>query len=370
MDFTFTPEQDDAAGLAAGILRDRATVERQQAVEAAGDRFDRDLWTELGAAGLLGLALPEQHNGAGLGLIELCRVLVEVGRVVAPVPLAAHGPASRLLAEHGSDGLRAGWLPRAASGAVVLAPAIAEEHAWAPDRPTTVAVRDGAGWRLTGAKAVVPAGPYADALLVPAETPDGVGVFLVEPQDEGVAVVAQTYSDRDSVARLDLDGARLPADRLVGSPDGVAASRLRQLTVLAGAAEQLGITEGALERTAAYARTREQFGRPIGTFQAVSQRLADGYIDVLGQRLTLWQAAWRLDEGLPAETEVAIAKLWAADAGHRLAHTAVHVHGGVGIDLDGPVHRYFTAAKRFELQHGGATEQALRVGRALASEPA
>ena len=129
----------------------------------------------------------------------------------------------------------------------------------------------------------------------------------------------------------------------MGSPDGVAAARLAQLLLVTSAAEQLGVTEGALALTAAYAKTREQFGRPIGTFQAVSQRLADGYIDVLAQRLTLWPAVWRLSEGLPAETEVATAKLWAADAGHRLAHTTVHVHGGVGIDLDGEAHRYFTA---------------------------
>jgi 3-oxocholest-4-en-26-oyl-CoA dehydrogenase beta subunit len=101
----------------------------------------------------------------------------------------------------------------------------------------------------------------------------------------------------------------------------------------------------------------------------VSQRLADGYIDVLGQRLTLWQAAWRLQEGLPGDTEVAIAKLWAADAGHRLAHTTVHVHGGVGIDLDGEAHRYFTAAKRLEFALGGATEQARTIGALLAGEP-
>ena len=182
--------------------------------------------------------------------------------------------------------------------------------------------------------------------------------------------MAQTFSDGDGVARLDLDGVVVSADRLVGEADGVADLRLRQLLVLAGSAEQLGITEGALKLTSSYAKTREQFGRPIGTFQAVSQRLADGYIDVLGQRLTLWQAAWRLDEGLPADSEVAIAKLWAADAGHRLAHTTMHVHGGVGIDLDGEAHRYFTSAKRFEFLNGGSTEQALNVGRILAAEPA
>ncbi len=252
----------------------------------------------------------------------------------------------------------------------MLTAAVAEERAFAPVRPTTVATPDGTSYRLTGSKAIVPAGPYADAFLVPAATPSGVGVFLVTPDDEGVSVVSQTFSDRDGVARLDLDDVVLGADRLIGTTDGVAGHRLRNLLVLAGSAEQLGVTEGALELTSAYAKTREQFGRPIGTFQAVSQRLADGYIDVLGQRLTLWQAAWRLDEGLPADTEVAIAKLWAADAGHRLAHTTVHVHGGVGIDLDGEAHRYFTTAKRFEFLHGASTEQALNVGRALAAEPA
>ena len=370
MDFRFTQEQDEAAELAAGILKDRATNERLKAVEADGDRFDRDLWAELGTAGLLGLALPEEHDGAGLGLIELCRVLVEVGRTVAPVPLAAHGPASRLVAELGSEPQKQQWLPGAASGAHVLTAAVAEERAYSPTRPTTAATPDGSSYRVTGSKAIVPAGPYADVFLVPAQTPSGVGVFLVEPGDPGVSVVAQTFSDGDGVARLDLDDAELPAGRLVGAADGAADHRLRQLLVLAGSAEQLGITEGALTLTSTYAKTREQFGRPIGTFQAVSQRLADGFIDVLGQRLTLWQAAWRVQEGLPADSEVAIAKLWAADAGHRLAHTTIHVHGGVGIDLDGEAHRYFTSAKRFEFLHGASTEQALTVGRLLAAEPA
>ncbi|WP_182523521.1 acyl-CoA dehydrogenase family protein [Nocardioides dongkuii] len=370
MDFTFTPEQDEAAALAARILTDRATPARMRAVELAGDRFDRELWAELGGAGLLGLALPEAYDGAGLGVVELCRVLVEVGRTVAPVPLAVHGPAARVLAELGTDEQRQRWLPGAASGELVLTAAVAEERAFAPARPTTTAADDGADHRLSGSKAVVPAGPYADLFLVPAQTPTGVGVFLVAPDDTGVTVTSQQFSDGDTVARLDLDGVLLGADRLLGPADGTAAHRLRNLLLLAASAEQLGVTEGALHLTAAYAKTREQFGRPIGTFQAVSQRLADGYIDTLGQRLMLWQAAWLLDEEQPADTEVAMAKLWAADSGHRVAHTTVHVHGGVGIDLDGPAHRYFTAAKRFEFLHGGATEQALHIGRTLAAEPA
>jgi alkylation response protein AidB-like acyl-CoA dehydrogenase len=361
MNFDFTPEQDEAAELAARILADRVTQERQKAVEAGGSRYDHELWQDLADAGLVSLALPERYGGAGLGLIELCRVLVEIGRTVAPVPLAVHGPATLLLAEAGSEEQREHWLYGAATGERLFTVAVAEELAHLPARPT-VTWADG---RLDGSKVLVRAGDVADAFLVTAATPTGVGVFLVEAGTEGMAVLEQHLSDGDRVARLDLSG--VTAEQ-VG--DATAATRLGQLLTVAAAAEQLGVTEGALALTASYAKSREQFGRPIGTFQAVSQRLADGYIDTLGQSLTLWAAAWRLQEGLSAEVEVATAKLWAADAGHRLAHTTVHVHGGVGIDLDGEAHRYFTAAKRFEFAYGGGTEQALHVGRVLAADPA
>ena len=126
------------------------------------------------------------------------------------------------------------------------------------------------------------------------------------------------------------------------------------------------MAERALELTAGYAREREQFGRAIGSFQAVAQRLADAFVDVEAIRLTLWQAAWRAVEGLPCAEEVATAKFWAAEGGHRVAHTAVHVHGGVGIDMDHPVHRYFVAAKRNEFSLGGASAQLGRLGALLA----
>ncbi len=209
------------------------------------------------------------------------------------------------------------------------------------------------------------AAAFRPDLLVTATGPDGVGVHLVDADGldglDGLDRQAQRTSDGDAAALVTFAGT---ASTRIGGAD--VAERLGQLLVALSAAEQLGVTEGALRLTAEYAKTREQFGRPIGTFQAVSQRLADGFIDVLGQRLTLWQAIWRLDEGLPAATEVATAKLWAADAGHRIAHTTVHVHGGVGIDLDGEAHRYFTSGKRFEFLFGGATEQALAIGRTFA----
>jgi len=135
------------------------------------------------------------------------------------------------------------------------------------------------------------------------------------------------------------------------------------------AVAQAGAASAALALVAEYTKSREQFGKPIATFQAVGQRAADAYVDTEAIRLTAWQAAWRIAEGLPADKEVAIAKFWAADGGQRVVHAAVHLHGGVGVDRDYPLHRYFLMTKHFELTLGGATEQLLQLGAILASEP-
>ncbi len=365
MDFTFSAEADDAATLAATILKDHTKPERLAEVEAAGNRFDPVLWRALGDAGLRTLTVPESHDGAGLGLLELCRVLVEVGRTVAPAPLATDSIARLFIGEHGS----AAQQELVFAGDVVSC-AIAEEHEHAPTVPTTSAAQDGEEYVLTGTKYLVPAATVATLFLVPATTPDGTAVFVVDAEAAGLQVREQHLSDGDVAGLLELDGVRVAADRRVSSGDGEAAQRLVDLLTVATCAVQLGVTEGAVALTAEYAKTREQFDRPIATFQAVSQRLADGYIDTRFLALTVWQAAWRLSERLPATEAIATAKLWAADAGHRIAHTTVHIHGGVGVDLDGVAHRYFTAATRYDFELGGATEQALRLGKLLAAEPA
>ncbi|MCW2785652.1 MAG: Acyl-CoA dehydrogenase [Marmoricola sp.] len=366
MDFSFTETQTDAAELAATIFKNECTPDRLKAADRG--RFDRALWAKLGDAGLLGLSVPESAGGSGLGLLELCSILVEAGRLVAPAPLVSHLPATLALAAFGDDAQQAAWLPGAISGETVLTAAIAEEREHVPATPTTTAERDGESWLLTGVKSVVPAGSVASLLLVPASTSEGVAVFLLDPTDAGVTVTPQRISDGSEVARVDL--ARATGTLLGGLGDGAAIIEwLVQRLSLAASAYELGVVRGALDLTAAYAKTREQFGRPIGTFQAVSQRLADGYIDVLGSDLMLWQAAWRLEEGLDATIEVASAKMWAADTGHKVAHTTVHVHGGVGIDMDGEAHRYFTVGKLGEFLLGGTTDQARTIGALLAAEP-
>ena len=371
MDFEQTPDGIEAAELAGTILDKHCTPERLREVEAGAVRFDQDLWRRFADSGLIALTVPEENNGSGLGLLELASVLIEVGRRVAPLPLGVHAVTAMALAAFGSQTQQARWLDVAGMGEFVLTTALSEDRLYAPDHPVTRADNDGSSWLITGSKSAVPSGPLADLFIVPAETASGLTVFLVHCDDPGVAVVPQSLSGQEVAARLELDRAVIPHDRVlgtIGEGAGIVEWLTERLTV-AVCAEQLGVLEGALSLTSEYAKTREQFGRPIGTFQAVSQRLADGYIDVLGARLTMWQAAWLLSESLPATQEIAVAKLWAADAGHRVAHTTVHVHGGVGIDLDGEAHRYFTAAKRLEFALGGTTDQARLIGGLMAGDP-
>jgi 3-oxocholest-4-en-26-oyl-CoA dehydrogenase beta subunit len=375
MDFTLTTAQEELGALSRQILTDQVTQERLREIEAGQNRFDPALWSDLAAAGVLSAALPEPVGGAGLGLLEQCSVLIEIGRTVAPVPyLSSVVLGASALAAFGSPEQQQRWVEPAGRGEVILAAALAEDESADPV-PTgvtplaTTAQQSDGGWQLTGAKTTVLAGAIADLLLVPAATPFGAAVFLVAPDDPGVTVRPQQVTGGDATALIELTRAAVPDDRVLG---GIAAGCqiidwLVARATVGLCALQLGVTERALELTAAYTRTREQFGKPIGSFQAVSQRLADGYIDIEGIRLTLWQAAWRLAAGLPGDTEIATAKFWAAEAGHRVAHTAVHVHGGVGIDMDGDVHRYFVAAKHNEFALGGATAQLRRIGAALAS---
>jgi len=371
MDFTLNEAERELADLTRKILNGRLTPERMRAVEA-GDGFDRALWADLAAAGILSAALPEALDGAGLGLLAQCCVLTELGRAVAPVPyLASIVLGAGALARFGTPQQQERWAAPAGRGEIILTAALAEEDGDDPRAPSASAERmegeAGGGWRLSGVKTTVFAASQAGLILVPAATPPGVTVFLVDPAGDGVTVQPQRITG-GTAGRVVLDGVLVPADRVLGSPGtgrDITGWLLAHATV-ALCAQQLGVVERALEMTAEYARNRVQFGKPIGSFQAVSQRLADGYIDVEAVRLTMWQAAWQLAAGQPSETAIATAKFWAADAGHRVAHTAVHVHGGVGIDLDYPLHRYFLAAKQDEFALGGATAQLRRIGAALA----
>ena len=365
MDFTTTEAANDLGGLARSIVDAVCTPDRQRELDKLDERFDRELWAKLIDADILSTTAPESLGGGGFGVLEETAVLVALGRQIAAVPyLESIVLASGALATFGSDGLQRDWAIPAVQGTKILTVALDGEMGEGPVR----AQSSGPGYRLTGTRALVGYGPVADAFLVPAETDSGVKVFLVSAEDAGVSTTSIVTTGHGSVGHLDVQGVELDDSRLVGGDEVL--SWLTTRGTLARSAFQLGVLERALELTAQYAREREQFDRPIGSFQAVGQRLADGYIDVKSLRLTVTQAAWRVSEDLPADLEVGTAAFWAAEAGHRVAHTTVHVHGGVGIDIDHPVHRYFLAAKQTEFAVGGATGQLLRIGRELAETPA
>jgi 3-oxocholest-4-en-26-oyl-CoA dehydrogenase beta subunit len=365
VDFSTTEAAADLGGLVRTITESVCTAEHQRELDALDQCFDRDLWGKLIEADVLSAAAPETLGGGGFGVLEQVGVLVALGRRLAAVPyLESVVLGAGALARFGSDALQREWAVPAVDGSKILAVALDGEMGQGPVQATAT----GDGYTLTGSRTQVAYGPVADAFLVPAETDSGTQVFVVSATDSGVTVGALDTTGHGSVAHLELQGVDVSSARLVAGTD--VAAWLTTHATLGRSAFQLGVLERALEMTAEYAREREQFDRPIGSFQAVAQRLADGYIDVKGLRLTLTQAAWRLSEDLPADVEVGTAAFWAADAGHRVAHTTVHVHGGVGIDLDHPVHRYFLAAKQIEFAVGGATGQLLRIGRELADTPA
>ncbi|ODQ95016.1 acyl-CoA dehydrogenase family protein [Mycolicibacterium holsaticum] len=366
MDFKTTEASDDLGGLVRTIVDSVCTPEHQRELDGLDERFDRDLWAKLIEADVLSAAAPETVGGGGFGVLEQVAVLTALGRQMAAVPyLESVVLGAGALAAFGSEGLRQQWAAPAVNGQKILTVALDGEMGDGPVR----AQSSGSGrYRLTGSRTQVPYGPVADAFLVPAETDSGTKLFVVASDDAGVTVESLDTTGHGSIGHLQLQGVEIDSERAVGGDEVPAWVTTR--ATLGRSAFQLGVVERALELTAGYAREREQFDRPIGSFQAVSARLADGYIDVKALRLTLTQAAWRLAENIPAEVEVNTAAFWAAEAGHRVAHTAVHVHGGVGIDTDHPVHRYFLAAKQVEFAVGSATGQLLRIGRELADSPA
>lgn len=373
MDFAYTDEQAAILDLAEQILTDGSTKERLRALESGpGPRFDRELWRKLGESGLLAAAVPEAFDGAGLGFLEVAGIVQRVGRTAAAVPVLETLVLGALpLARFAADATKRRWLPRVARGEAVLTAALSESEA-DPRRPATLAARDGDGFRLSGTKLCVPAGQVADALLVPASTGDGrTGVFLVEANAPGLRATALSTTAGWPEARIDLQGVRAGADDLLGGP-GESGGVLEWMLLRAEAAlacQALGACESALRLTAEYAKTRKQFDQPIAMFQAVGHRAADAYVDLEGIRLTALQAAWRIAAGLPAAKHVAIARHWAAAAGQRVVHAAQHLHGGIGVDREYPLHRHFLAVKQIELTLGGSTPQLVRLGELLAEEP-
>ncbi len=352
MDFTPSEAAAEVGALAGDIAASIATPERVAELEAAAAPLDERLWRELAAAGLLGLA---SGDDPALGAEETVAVAAALGARLARVPYGPHAVAAvPALTAFATSELRAELAGPAAAGEAIISAAVEEDVNLTSASPRTTL----SGGRLSGTKVGVPYAQAATALLVTAAAPDGTVVAVVATDAPGITITAAPSTGLTPSYTVEFDGVAV-AETAVLSGGADTAARVLDLLRLAVAADQAGAVSAAVEATAVYAREREQFGRAIGSFQAVAQRLADGYIDAQALSLTVAQAAWLLSPGAGATdaeiaAAVATAKFWADEAGHRVAHTAVHVHGGVGLDTSHPAHRYFLRAKANEFTLGTA----------------
>ena len=371
MDFVISEELKSVQQLAAQILGDFTEVDKLKAIEAQPERFDPALWQALAEAGLLGLDIEEAHGGMDLGFFSLSMLCEEVGRTVAPLPVVSVlVGAAGTLRRFGTDAQKDKWLAGIASGKTLLGSALEEYQNDDPTRPATTAEPVDGGYAISGTKICVEAASRAARILVPAHDGEGLVVLLVDPNAAGVSLNAQVVTSGETRHELVMQKVQVPTEDVVARGREALASMhwARQATRTALSATAVGLCDKMMRITGQYTSEREQFGRAIATFQAVSHRVADCYIDVESLRLVTQQAASLLDQGRPAEDAANMAKIWCGDVTHRVSQAAQHCHGGTGVDRDYVLFRYCLMARQIELSAGNSARLTGELGQAIARE--
>lgn len=363
MDFSLSPEQELLKREARHFLDAECPKKVVRELEASELGYSPELWRKMAELGWVGLIIPEEYDGAGGNLLDLAVLFEEIGRAVYPSPMFSTVVLGALpILEAGNEGQKRQLLPKVARGEIILTLALSEpEVDYDPRFIATQALTENDGFTINGTKLFVQNAHIADYLLVVARTkrhtPDGEGlsVFIMDKKAPGISLIPLITIAADKQFEVAFNKAS-SSDVLGGVNTGwpLVEAALRRATAIQ-CVEMVGVAQKALEMTNEYAKARIQFERPIGSFQAVQHRLADMLIDVEGARWTAYQAVWRLDKGLPAAREVAIAKVWTSDACQRVTSAAQHIHGGVGMDLEYDLHFYFRWAKALELNLGVAS---------------
>ena len=349
MDFDFSEEEDALIGLTKKILEDRVTHEHLRAMGEANVSFDRDLWQSLAETGVVGASINGAYGGAGLGFLSATAVLELIGEFAAPIPFLETIIMGAMPLDHfGTDEQKSRILPKVAAGECILTTALVPG--------SSVTVTDDC---ISGSVDFVPYGLEADLILIPTDE----GVYIVESAGEGVSLTPQETTTGHSQAVVTLEN--VISERLGSGSTEEIVAWIRLRTDSGICSLLVGACTASLNLAADYTKARHQFNRAIATFQAVSQRAGDAYIDTEAVRLTARQAAWRISADLPSVEQVAIARWWAAEAGFRVVHAATHLHGGVGVDRDYPLHRHFLVARQLELTLGNSEEQLVKLGKLL-----
>ncbi|MBK6508825.1 MAG: acyl-CoA/acyl-ACP dehydrogenase [Haliea sp.] len=370
MDFSLSEEQRDVQQLAAKILAREVTVDRLKAIEAGADRFDEALWLQLAEAGLLGVAIDEAWGGMGFDFETLCLLIEEVGKTVAAVPVVpVLASAALTLQQFATAQQCERWLPGLVRGELLLTASLTEPGRDNPCSPATRLESAGGGWKLHGHKHMVVCADRASAVLLSACIEDELVLLAINPTAPHVKIVPQHVTTGEPQFSLVFDGASITDDDIIarGANAQCAVQSMLQHTLVANSVMTLGVTDTMLKMTAAYTAQREQFGRPIATFQAVSHRAADAYIDVQNLRLACQQAASLPRARADAAEAVLIAKIWASDVAHRVSQSSQHLHGGIGVDRDYPLFRFCLWAKQLELTLGGGNSYLTALGDAIAA---
>ncbi|MEU1185523.1 acyl-CoA dehydrogenase family protein [Streptomyces sp. NPDC005820] len=353
---TFTEEHEALRSTLRRFLTDQAPSEAVRRSMESAQGYDPALWSRMAdELGLHAMALPQEYGGYGGGPVELGIVLEELGRALLPSPyFATVALAGQALAASDDDGARARWLPAIADGSLTGTLAVAEESgSWDVADVRTSAVHDDGTWRLSGTKMFVVDGDSADLLLVVARTDTGPGLFAVAGDAAGVGrTLLETLDPTRRLARVDLDGAR--ASRV--GPRGDATAYLRtvlDLAAVALAAEQVGGAQACLDAAVGYAKVRVQFGRPIGSFQAVKHKCADTLLKVEAARSAAHHAL-AVAAGAPGELPVAaaLAAAYCADAFTHAAKENIQIHGGIGYTWEHDAHLHLKRAKSSEQLFG------------------
>jgi alkylation response protein AidB-like acyl-CoA dehydrogenase len=358
-------EHDQLRQVVRAFLSEKSASADVRRLIEAGERRDEQVWSQLaGQLGLTGIAVPEQYGGAGCGPVELAIVLEEMGAALLVAPyFATVALAGQALAASGDDAAMARWLPGIADGSLTAALAIAEDSGcWDLAEVAATAAPAGDGWAVTGTKFFVIDGHTADLLLVAAQAPDGLGVFAIDGSAAGV--------DRARLEALDLTRAlasvelrAAPAVRVGAGRDAAAwLSPVRDLALAALAAEQLGGAARCLDLAVGYAQVRQQFGRPIGSFQAIKHKCAQLLLDVESGRSAVQHAAQALAGGQPdASLAAAVAYAHCSRAFTRAAKECIQIHGGIGYTWEHDAHLYLRRAKSSELLFGPPARQRTRL---------
>jgi len=366
--FIRTDEQVMLADTMREFLASSADLDRVRDASLTADAYFSDVWQGLAEMGIIGLAIDEQYGGAGYGFEELAVVFEELGAMVTPVPLLSSVMASTAIAAAGSAAQKADLLPRIAAGECVATMAVFEDaHDDGTATPTVTAVVGDEGWVLTGTKRFVTDAPNADLFVVSALTHNGIGLFLVWRALEGIDVrLVSSLDATRPLGEVVLEGVTVPDDAYLGhAPDPKAIRRALDAGVVAMASEQVGGARACLEASVDYAKTRYQFGRQIGSFQAVKHMCADMLVAVEHARSVAWHAASTIDDPVESQISVPLAKSVCSDAFVKAAGDNIQIHGGIGFTWEHDAHLYFKRAKADSLLLGSVDSYRDRLADAL-----